>query len=513
MTVLPFNQLESNVLSSSMQRGACPALSAPMMTGDGLLARIALIDAISPAELAELAHLARRHGNGMIDISARGNLQVRGLTEVTAPQLDADVRELNLPLRDGLAVEIPPLAGLDETEIADPRPLAEAIREGAHGLAGLAPKMSVVVDGHGRLRLSDLLADIRLVAVRDENEIRWRLLLGGTEKSGRVFNVLRETQAVKATLDLLRQLSDRGPKARGRDLADELLSEVEISQYEVGGHPHPFFPLAGKMSAELTDGGGATNSTLESIEPPPSVAAGDISPARGERGSLQHRPNLIGNQITASPFDLFNLAEGLYAAGIGPAFGQIMAEDLITLCDEATRLGIKSLKPALDHSLIFFGLLEACEALNEFAAANGFITSKIDPRSHIAACPGSPACASANAATHDIAAHAAAQCGDLLDGSFKLHVTGCAKGCAHPQASALTLCGTSAGLSLIHQGKASEQPFATTAFADTNATLRRLADLVKSERRPSENSAACLARLGSERLAATVMPGGIAGRP
>jgi len=48
--------------------------------------------------------------------------------------------------------------------------------------------------------------------------------------------------------------------------------------------PHtPIFPLAGKMSAELTDGGGATNPTVESAEPPPSVAAGDIFPARGRR--------------------------------------------------------------------------------------------------------------------------------------------------------------------------------------------------------------------------------------
>jgi len=372
--------------------------------------------------------------------------------------------------------------------------------------------MSVVVDGHGRLRLSDLLADIRLVAVRDENETRWKLLLGGTEKSARVFNVLRETQAVEAALDLLRQLSERGPKARGRDLADGLSAGISADMYEMRQRPVPLSPLAGEMSPAATEGGGSANATVGFVAPPPSVSSADIFPARGKNGSVPRRSSLMGNESTASPFDLFNLTEGLYAAGIGPAFGQIMAEDLITLCDEATRLGIKSLKPALDHSLIFFGLLEACEALNEFAAVNGFITSKVDPRSHIAACPGSPACASANAATHDIAAHAAAQCGELLDGSFKLHVTGCAKGCAHPQASALTLCGTSIGLSLIHQGKASEQPFATTAFADTNATLRRLADLVKSERRPNENSAACLARLGSERLAATVMPGGIAGR-
>ncbi|CDN56221.1 Precorrin-3B synthase [Neorhizobium galegae bv. officinalis bv. officinalis str. HAMBI 1141] len=423
-----------------MRRGACPALSAPMQTGDGLLARVALTDAITPAQLAELCRLARRHGNGILDISARGNLQVRGLSEASAPVLDADVRALDLPLREGLAVETPPLAGMDDTEIADPRAIAEAIRQGARDIPGLAPKMSVVVDGGGQLRLSDLLADIRLTAVSSDEGIHWTLLLGGTETTGRVFNVLRETEAVSATLALLRKLGEKGPEARGRDLAAGL----------------PVHDAPGR---------------------------------------------------TASPFGTFHLSSDRFAAGIGPAFGQANAEDLIVLCNEAERLGIQSLKPAFDHSLLFFGAQTACEALTAFAGSNGFVTSPSDPRSAIAACPGSPACNSASVATHELGAKAAEQCGDLLDGSFKLHVTGCPKGCAHPQPSALALCGTAAGLSLIAGGKAADEPFASVAFADTNNSLRRIADLVRDERRAGENSAACLARLGPHRLAAAVTSG------
>ncbi|EUC01100.1 precorrin-3B synthase [Rhizobium sp. CF080] len=423
-----------------MRRGACPALSAPMMTGDGLLARVALTDAITPTQLAELCRLARRHGNGILDISARGNLQVRGLSGTSAPLLDAEIRALNLPLRDGLAVETPPLAGVDATEIADPRPIAEAIRQAAREIVGLAPKMSVVVDGGGQLRLSDLLADIRLVAISNEEGMRWKLLLGDTEATGRVFNVLRETDAISATLELLRKLAVMGTRARGRDLAAGL-------------------------------------------------------------------PKNNGVNHAASPFDTFHVSNNLFAAGIGPAFGQAKAEDLIALCDEAERLGIQSLKPAFDHSLLFFAAQTACEALTAFAGGNGFVTSPSDPRSAIAACSGSPACNSATIATHELAAKAAEDCGDLLDGSFKLHVTGCPKGCAHPEPSALAFCGTTAGLSLITQGKAADEPFASVAFADTNNSLRRIADLVRNERQTGENSAACLARLGPRRLAAAVMSG------
>lgn len=459
MTALPDGPATDMPSHLDMRRGACPALSEPMMTGDGLLARIALTDTISPAEMADICRLARRHGNGMIDISARGNLQIRGLTQTSAILLDADVRALNLPLRDGLAVEVPPLAGLDDTEIADPRPLAEAIREGARDIIGLAPKLSVIVDGHGRLRLSELLADIRLVAVRAEDAVRWEIRLGGTERSAHVFNVLRETQAVEATLDLLRQLSERGPEARGRDLANELSREGST----------PISPVA-------------------------------------DANVLRHG-NREDDDNAASPFGLLSLGQGLHSVAIGPAFGQATAESLIALCEEAWRLKIGAAKPAFDHSLLFLGSLEACQALAGFAATNGFITSGADARSHIAACSGSPACASANIATHTIATRAATDCDDLLDGSVKLHVSGCPKGCAHPQTSALALCGTAAGFSFIHQGKAADRPFATAAFADTNTALRRLADLVRSERHAGENSASCLARLGSERLAAAVMSG------
>ncbi|AYD03030.1 precorrin-3B synthase [Neorhizobium sp. NCHU2750] len=462
MTTLPLDHD-----TQDMRRGACPALSAPMMTGDGLLARISLTGAITPKELADICRLAKRHGNGMIDISARGNLQIRGLSETSAPRLDADVRALNLPLRDGLAVEVPPLAGQDESEIADPRPLAEAIRDGARTITGLAPKMAVVVDGGGRLRLSHLLADIRLVAI---SETEWRLTLGGTEQSGRIFNVLRETLVVDTVLALLKRLASLGNKARGRDLA----RDIPVSETAPHTQPSSSGLSRGSTGVEVFDA--------------------DRMPGTS--------PSMTAQNASASPFDLFALSDDLHAVGIGPAFGQAKSESLIALCDEATRLKVKSAKQALDHALLFTGPEIACRKLQAFAGDCGFITSASDPRSHIAACPGRPACNSATIATHEIAAAAAAECGDLIDGSFKLHVTGCAKGCAHPEPAALTLCGTADRVSLIAAAKASGQPFAFAHFADTNATLRRLSDLVRRERRPNENSADCLARIGSARLAA-----------
>jgi precorrin-3B synthase len=287
------------------------------------------------------------------------------------------------------------------------------------------------------LGLSGLLADVRLVATRTEDGLRWKVILGDTEDCGHVFNVLRETLAIEATIDLLHTLARRGPKARGRDLTQGLPANQAA--------PH-----------------------------------------------------------ATSPFSLFALAQDLFAAGIGPAFGQVSADHLIALCAEAERVGIAAVRPALDHALLFIGPEAAVRALQSFAASHGFVIAADDPRSHIAACPGRPACASGTIAPHKIAGQAARECAELLDGSFKLHVSGCPKGCAHPQATALSLCGTADGVQLVEGGKAADPPFASIDFADTNATLRRLSDLVTSEKREGETSAACLARLGPAQLAAAI---------
>jgi precorrin-3B synthase len=189
-------------------RGACPSLAAPLQTGDGLLARLVLTDALTPAQLAGLARAAARLGNGLIEVTARGNLQVRGLTRATAPALAEAVTELGLPASSGLPVLTSPLAGLDRAEIADPRPLAAEIRRRAATLERrLLPKVSVVVDGGGALHLDAVPADIRLTASPEG----WLIAL-----DDRLFAYGEGPTAVKATLEVLEVLA--AERIRARDL-------------------------------------------------------------------------------------------------------------------------------------------------------------------------------------------------------------------------------------------------------------------------------------------------------
>ena len=80
-----------------------------MQTGDGLLARLRVSDdRLTPAQLSEIARLAALYGNGQVEITARGNLQVRGLTAASTPAFANAVRAV-VDIDSGLVVETPPL--------------------------------------------------------------------------------------------------------------------------------------------------------------------------------------------------------------------------------------------------------------------------------------------------------------------------------------------------------------------------------------------------------------------
>ena len=88
------------------RRGACPALAAPMPTGDGLLVRLRPAGgALTLSQFASLARSAAAHGNGILEITARGNLQIRGLRAETVGQLAADIDAAGITVPDGSAIE------------------------------------------------------------------------------------------------------------------------------------------------------------------------------------------------------------------------------------------------------------------------------------------------------------------------------------------------------------------------------------------------------------------------
>ncbi len=129
----------------SMRRGACPGLSAPMATGDGLLARLTPAGStISLDAFAGLCAAARTHGNGIVEITSRGSIQVRGLSAASAPLFAAEVASLGIEASDGIPVVTDPLAGLtDDGHLR--RPCARRAIAGGSGRC--AVRVSTVGEG------------------------------------------------------------------------------------------------------------------------------------------------------------------------------------------------------------------------------------------------------------------------------------------------------------------------------------------------------------------------------
>ena len=137
------------------QRGWCPSLYEPMATGDGLLVRVKPPAArLSSAAARALADAVARFGNGVVELTRRGNLQVRGLSAhgvagFAAAMVAAELADPDPAIERRRIVIPPPLAGDDPAVAPDALALAAAVeRLVPHGLP---PKFCIAIDGGGVL--------------------------------------------------------------------------------------------------------------------------------------------------------------------------------------------------------------------------------------------------------------------------------------------------------------------------------------------------------------------------
>ncbi len=69
-------------------KGWCPGAWRPMTTGDGLLVRVRpRLGRLSRKRMLALCEAAETFGSGLIELTSRANLQLRGVSEATWPGL------------------------------------------------------------------------------------------------------------------------------------------------------------------------------------------------------------------------------------------------------------------------------------------------------------------------------------------------------------------------------------------------------------------------------------------
>ncbi len=417
------------------RRGACPGLSAPMPTGDGLLVRLYPIGTIPLAAFAELCRAARRHGNGVIEITSRGSIQVRGLSDVSAPRFAADVAALGIAADDGIPVLADALAGIGEREIFDAGALAAALRRvlAQRAMAArLSPKVSVAIDGGGVLGLEAIAADIRLCAQAHDGNVGLAVAVGGDDASAAPLGLVALADGIETALKLLAVIAQRGRDQRARNIV-------------------------------ANEGASVFRAAISSL-----FISGPELDAR-----LRGNERIIGT---------YRLRDGSLACGIGLAFGHSDAAALEQLADAAKNAGADGFRTAPERALIAVGLPPRAASAFAAAAENlGFIVRADDPRRSVVACAGAPICAFAHIAARALAPLVAEQISPHSDGAVTVHISGCAKGCAQAAPATLTVVGTPGGCALVADGAARDTPFTVVATNELPMAIARFAREQKQE--------------------------------
>jgi precorrin-3B synthase len=161
------------------------------------------------------------------------------------------------------------------------------------------------------------------------------------------------------------------------------------------------------------------------------------------------------------------------ALGVGAPFGQMEAPALAVLAEVAARHAGGDIRLTPFRAVLLPAIADAATAETALAAA-GFITDPADPRRAVVACTGAPGCASGLQPARRDAALLAPLAHEFGPG-LQLHVSGCAKGCARPSATPVTLVGTARGYDLVLDGKPGDRPRTKgLTRADLAAALARL---------------------------------------
>jgi precorrin-3B synthase len=177
------------------------------------------------------------------------------------------------------------------------------------------------------------------------------------------------------------------------------------------------------------------------------IASGGIRDGRGRMAAHVARdvrlPDAFAGSARASSASVLP-TPGIHPQGalVGLAFGQMPSETLEFLAGLAPGLRLTPWRMIL------------IEGLREMPQHEGIVTRAGDPLLRVVACTGAPRCPEAHSETRAVAASLAPH----VAPETCLHVSGCAKGCAHPNASEITLVGTPGGFDLVRDGSARDGP-------------------------------------------------------
>lgn len=418
----------SQATVAARDRGdACPGTLRLHAADDGALARVRIPGGVLDVVQAEaLADAARRLGDGDLQLTSRGNVQLRGL-------------------RDGCGAE---LAGLLDEAGLLPSPTHERVRNiVASPLSGL--------DGRGvrdvRAWLSDL--DAALCASGPARELSGRFLFALDDGRGDLTGLGADVAVRAADDDALVALSSpdavwrvAAPDApRAALLAAEAFLDVARESgarvWRVAELAVPARVLTRAVERRLSDAGvgHARESAVTERADPPS-------------------PGLTGNALCAH-VPLGRLTGPQWRELTGVAAGTPDAELRLT-----PWRGVVVPVRGLDAA-------DTADALGRLTAA-GLVTDADSPWPRVGACVGRPGCAKAHA---DVRADASGALPAAGRSPLPLYWSGCERRCGHPRGERVDLVALPEGGYRLTVAGPPDGPARTTVLTDPSELATALA--------------------------------------
>ena len=152
------------MLPSLRIKGWCPGAWRPMATGDGWLVRVrSLLGELSREQVLALCDAAETFGSGLIELTSRANLQLRGVTDASWPPLMAFLVEHQLVSDDPEAERQPQLMLAPAWQKGDDTPtIARLLQTRGSELATMPGKVGIAIDAGNAPVLVDSAADFRI---------------------------------------------------------------------------------------------------------------------------------------------------------------------------------------------------------------------------------------------------------------------------------------------------------------------------------------------------------------
>jgi precorrin-3B synthase len=439
----------------ALRPSACPGLLRIVAARDGGICRIKLPGGeLSAGQAEAIADVSERHAAGVVELTNRANLQVRGVRSgheaaLIAALVDAglgpigalgaaDASSLLPPSAadDVRNVMVSPTAGRDPFALFDTWPLSTellTLLQSDARFAGLSPKFALLLDGGERLARLDHPHDVWLAATQAEDGVRFVFGLAGCPPVVADANPGADADAFQHT--------------DSHSSADHL-------------RPNYTGALAAVLPAQAKDLVRALLHTFLDLAAADATRMRHLLTAHSIDAVLQHaqkyvdfplsRDTSLANWQRGTPADA-TLRLGVHAqrvvgtlhVGGQPPLGRLDAATLRGLATLAQQQGNGTLRMTPWQSVLLPDIAaNAAPAVLAEMNALGLACDPAQPITHLIACAGSTGCAKSLADTKADALLLA----DRLPDGIDVHLSGCPRSCAAAHCAPYTLLAAAPGI-------------------------------------------------------------------